>query len=177
MQYGVNPDALSKVVNGVTQTYVQHYPNANYVSGVFHHAKLEGLLPLTTYYYRCSPICFIYNMRSCCRPPPVSLHRVQHTAVINAPEARDAIVRDVEVYLRGATLNSCRIVLRFLCQCHYLSSCAVRWHSKQLVSWTIIYLGQDSRMTFNKRRRVDISVRALPHGLTGGDGHAGGKLA
>lgn len=40
------------------QTYVQHYPNANYVSGVFHHAKLEGLLPLTTYYYRCSLILF-----------------------------------------------------------------------------------------------------------------------
>lgn len=48
---------------GSAESYVQHYPGQNYVSGIMHHVKLTGLQPLTTYFYRCagSPTLFSLN--------------------------------------------------------------------------------------------------------------------
>ncbi|KAK9839253.1 hypothetical protein WJX81_004396 [Elliptochloris bilobata] len=53
VEYGLDPDTLDKTVNGSSKAYAQSYPGATYVSGAMHHAKLEGLQPLTTYFYRC----------------------------------------------------------------------------------------------------------------------------
>ena len=52
VEYGIKSDVLDSSVSGSTKKYVQSYTNQVYVSGVMHHAKLEGLQPLTTYYYR-----------------------------------------------------------------------------------------------------------------------------
>ena len=57
VEYGTSENALDSSASGSAKKYVQDYPGHVYVSGVMHHAKLEGLQPLTTYYYRraCSP--------------------------------------------------------------------------------------------------------------------------
>ena len=55
VEYGTEANALDKSADGATKAYVQHYPGDTYISSIFHHVKLEGLEPSTTYYYRCLP--------------------------------------------------------------------------------------------------------------------------
>ena len=43
---------LRHSASGNRTNYVGDYEDAQYVSGVFHHVKVEGLQPETTYYYR-----------------------------------------------------------------------------------------------------------------------------
>ncbi len=50
--YGLQSYGYNSVVHGNTSSYVQRYPKHSYVSGTFHHAKLTGLQPNTTYYFR-----------------------------------------------------------------------------------------------------------------------------
>ena len=52
VEYGTRENALDQSADGTTKAYVQHYPGNNYISSIFHHVKLEGLEPSTTYYYR-----------------------------------------------------------------------------------------------------------------------------
>lgn len=52
VEYGTSANALDSSVSGSAKKYVQDYTTEVYVSGVMHHAKLEGLQPLTTYFYR-----------------------------------------------------------------------------------------------------------------------------
>ena len=54
VEYGTSANALDSSARGSAKKYVQDYPGDVYVSGVMHHAKLEGLQPLTTYFYRCT---------------------------------------------------------------------------------------------------------------------------
>lgn len=53
VQWGNVPSTLDRNATGNRTSYVGNYPDAIYVSGVFHHVKLEGLAPETTYFYRC----------------------------------------------------------------------------------------------------------------------------
>ena len=57
VEYGTSANALDSSASGSAKKYVQDYPGDVYVSGVMHHAKLAGLQPLTTYFYRCVWIC------------------------------------------------------------------------------------------------------------------------
>lgn len=54
VEYGTSANGLDSSASGSAKKYVQDYPGDVYVSGVMHHAKLEGLQPLTTYFYRCA---------------------------------------------------------------------------------------------------------------------------
>ena len=51
--YGRSSSWYEMAASGNITSYVQTYPGASYVSGTFHHVKLTGLSPDTTYFYRC----------------------------------------------------------------------------------------------------------------------------
>ena len=50
--YGRSSSWYEMAASGNITSYVQTYPGASYVSGAFHHVKLTGLSPDTTYFYR-----------------------------------------------------------------------------------------------------------------------------
>ena len=50
--YGRSSSWYEMAASGNITSYVQTYPGASYVSGTFHHVKLTGLSPDTTYFYR-----------------------------------------------------------------------------------------------------------------------------
>ena len=52
VEWGTDTNSLEHVAFGERNSYVSDYPDAYYVSGIFHHTKLEGLAPETTYFYR-----------------------------------------------------------------------------------------------------------------------------
>lgn len=52
VEWGTHPEQLHFHATGNRTSYVSDYPNALYVSGIFHHVKLEGLAPEVTYFYR-----------------------------------------------------------------------------------------------------------------------------
>ncbi|XP_023767327.1 purple acid phosphatase 23 [Lactuca sativa] len=54
--YGKKSGVYSKKRHGVSVIYNQLYPFKgllNYTSGIIHHVKIDGLVPGTTYYYKC----------------------------------------------------------------------------------------------------------------------------
>ena len=58
--YGTQSAWYDMAASGTFTSYVQTYPGATYISGFFHHVKLTGLRPDTTYFYKwacCSTIC------------------------------------------------------------------------------------------------------------------------
>ena len=50
--YSRTSEWYDMTASGTISHYVQTYPGASYISGFFHHVKLTGLSPNTTYYYR-----------------------------------------------------------------------------------------------------------------------------
>ena len=52
VEWGTDANSLEHVAFGERNSYVSDYPHAYYVSGIFHHTKLEGLAPETAYFYR-----------------------------------------------------------------------------------------------------------------------------
>ena len=50
--YGRSSSWYEMAASGNITSYVQTYPGASYVSGTFHHVRLTGLSPDTTYFYR-----------------------------------------------------------------------------------------------------------------------------
>ena len=62
--WGTDESDLQHHASGNATSYVARYPNATYVSGVFHHVKLEGLQPATQYFYRCGSRLDWWNKRT-----------------------------------------------------------------------------------------------------------------
>ena len=50
--YGTQSTWYDMAASGTITHYVQTYPGATYISGFFHHVKLTGLRPDTTYFYK-----------------------------------------------------------------------------------------------------------------------------
>ena len=51
MLYGTDSGQYTAQAEGETSAYEQVYPEETYISGTFHHVKLSGLEPSTTYYF------------------------------------------------------------------------------------------------------------------------------
>ena len=63
--YGTQSSWYDTVASGNRTHYVQTYPGATYVSGIFHHVKLTGLMPDTTYFYR-QALCPSFHASASC---------------------------------------------------------------------------------------------------------------
>ena len=50
--YGTQSSWYDMAASGTITHYVQTYPGATYISSFFHHVKLTGLRPDTTYFYK-----------------------------------------------------------------------------------------------------------------------------
>jgi len=53
VQWGTSRSDLSHTASGDRTNYIGDYEGAQYVSGIFHHVKVEVLQPEVTYFYRC----------------------------------------------------------------------------------------------------------------------------
>jgi hypothetical protein len=63
--YGTQSGWYEGTARGKATSYVQSYPRHSYVSGTFHHVKLTGLQPLTTYFFRrvsCRTDCSLFRV-------------------------------------------------------------------------------------------------------------------
>ena len=56
VEWGIDQTKLDHTASGNRTNYIGDYRNAVYVSGIFHHVKLEALHAETTYFYRCCPL-------------------------------------------------------------------------------------------------------------------------
>ncbi len=54
VEWGTDEAELNHKSSGNRTSYIGDYKDAVYVSGIFHHVKLEGLNAETKYYYRYS---------------------------------------------------------------------------------------------------------------------------